>query len=122
MIVKERRKYEQLRQQSPSLVGSSLVMFFYRYCFLFLAPVAVFIGISMIPSSTFGDMVIRLVANTSDKLANPTANRLTVILGLVMILVGMLLLLASRLAKKTMRRNLYILDLEDFINKQLEEK
>lgn len=121
MKVKERnQEYKQLRDSSPSIFRSSLLMLFYRYGGLFLAPVSVFLGISIIISSTIGDTVIRFLANSSVNLPSPETNRFITILGLAFILVGIMLFIMSRLAKRIIKRNLYILDLQEVMDEQFE--
>jgi hypothetical protein len=90
-------------------------MFIYRYLGLLVAIAAIVFGISLLVSAVIGNQLITFVTGTPEKLPGEITTRITVFTALVSIGVGILLFMISTLAKRLLKRNKYIIDLEEII-------
>ena len=113
-------QYELLKENSPSVITHSVLMFIYRYVGLLVAIAAILFGISLLISAVMGNQLITFITGTPGQLPNEITTRITIFVALVSIALGFLFFVISTLAKRLLKRNDYIMELEEIIEESFE--
>ena len=108
-------QYELLQEDSPNVIANSLLMFIYRYVGLLISLAAIGFGISLLVSATISNQLMSVITGTPEKLSDEITTRITVFAALVSIGLGILFFIISTLAKGLLKRNGYIIQLEEII-------
>ena len=108
-------QYELLKENSPSVVGNSLLMFIYRIVGMLLSLAAILFSISLLVNAAIGNQLMSFITGTPAKLPDEVTAHITVFVALVSIGLGILFFIISTLAKRLLKRNTYIIELEEII-------
>lgn len=111
-----KEKYNSLKEESPSVIRNSLLMFLYRIIGALLGIVLIVLGICMLISSTAGYTIMSVVMGENETIKNEQYSQLSFFAAIVIITIGILCLIISRLANKLIRRNIYIMELEEVMD------
>jgi len=112
-------KYALLEQYRPSVLRNSALMLFYRVAGFLLGLLLVVMGMAMLLNSTVGFSIMPVIVGDDEVIKHEQFAQLHFFIAIAFIIMGILCYIISRLALKQIRRNLYIINLEEIIEAEV---